>query len=374
MKRKTADIFLICSASALLICLGIGVLIPSNDSFSEEENRVLATLYVPKLGEIADGSFFTHLGNYYRDNFPARKAFTLSATLFELCLLRQERNGIIIGKDGYLLPKGEYEGLDLAEKNLNYLSQLDNICKVSEKPSVSAIAPRPIDIMSDKLPPLYSGDQNKLWDALNGSSADLTYLTSVIKEAYFHGEDVWYKTDHHWTTRGAYAAYEALGDKLAYTPYALNEFEPITVTESFLGSSYSAAGCFAVTSDRIELFRYEGDTELSVISDDSEKPLSLYSEEKLKTKDKYGVFLGGNYACVSVNKKSPSEERARLLIFKDSYANALVPFLARHYDLELIDLRYFQGDEKELTEKIKNADKVLFLHGADTMATTRLYP
>ena len=92
---------------------------------------------------------------------------------------------------------------------------------------------------------------------------------------------------------------------------------------------------------------------------------SLYAKEKLATKDKYSVFLGGNFSHISIKADTA---RPCLTLIKDSFANALIPYLAEHFDLEIYDLRYFKGSiSKELERKEEN--NILILYGIDTAIT-----
>ena len=366
MKGKRLDVILTLSAGVTAFFIGVGTLLPSDD-FSEEENRMLSTLSAPTLSEIADGSFFASVSEYYRDRVPFRKFFTAAKTYTELAMGKGENNGVLFCKDGYLLDRGEYESLDAAKKNIGYFSTLANGFEAAGKETAVTYVPRGIDVMRDKLPLFYRGSEKEVWELLTLSEHRVTELTPTLTEAAQRGEYVWYRTDHHWTSRGAYIAYRALSEEMGYTPYGEECFDRVTVSDGFLGSSYSKAGCVALFADSVELYRYAGDEEYTLRIDGGEGVYGLYFNEKLDTKDKYAVFLGGNYATVTVEKTG--EKRERLLILKDSYANSLVPFLALHYDLELIDLRYFEGGREKLLEKAVAADRVLIIHGIDTVAT-----
>ncbi len=373
MKKYFFDILLIALTSVLLFSFGVGVFIPRESSFSEDENRMLATLKLPTLKDITDGSFSDNLSEVFRDRLPFRRVFLRAKTYSELLSGKGESNGVIFAEDGYLLQKGEYEDYRIAEKNLEYFSELENICKERGKPFICALAPRGIDVMAGKLPKNYDGYSGEIWEIARGSSAEYFDLTPALRQAAESGEQVWYRTDHHWTSLGAYTAYTALSRQLGYTPYSEAHFVRETVSEDFLGSVYSSGGCVAFFSDSIELYRYEGDEAYTVeIAENSVTRKGFYFYDRLSAKDKYLIFLGGNYAELTV-KRTGGEKREKLLLVKDSYANSLVPFLSLHYDVELIDLRYYQGGREGLAEKISTADKILLLHGIDTMATTALY-
>ena len=366
MKKKHLDITLLAVSALLLTVIGAGVwLLPSSD-FSEEENRALATLSQPTSKSIIDGSFTNSLSAYLTDRLPARLEFIRLRAYSELSLFKGECNGVIFCRDGYLLDRGEYADLDKAENSVSEICALCSELSAADIPVSVAYVPRGIDVMKNKLPPLYSGNENKIFELLS-QPADSIDLRNYLKYAADTGENVWFKTDHHWTSHGAYAAYVQLSAELGYAPYSKDFFKIETVSENFLGSIYSRAGCIAPSADSIELYRYEGDEEFLLKTDEGVTHNGFYFFEYLEKKDEYAIFLGGNYAYATIEKKT-DEPRSRLLIIKDSYANSLVPFLALHFDIEMIDPRFYSGYE-EILQKIKNVDRVLIIQGIDTLAT-----
>ena len=180
-------------------------------------------------------------------------------------------------------------------------------------------------------------------------------------------ESEWFRTDHHWNARGAYRAYAALGAVLGYQPYPQEAFTPQTVSESFFGTSDAAAGIPGISPDSITLLRYAGDEDFTVKIDEKPAPFGgFYDFERLATRDGYGVFLGGNYATVTVDL-GENDTRPRLLLIKDSFANALIPFLARHFRILAIDPRYGTPDTAAL---LRECDGALMLCGVQTLCET----
>ena len=141
-----------------------------------------------------------------------------------------------------------------------------------------------------------------------------------------------------------------------------------SISSDFYGSVASKLGGDAPYADEVVLWRYHGDSELFVVNYDSKEVYSgLYRSEFAEKKDKYSVFLGGNYGHLGIYSESPNK-REKLVVIKDSFANALIPFLAIHYDLEVYDLRYFKG---KLSDEISDlsADNILLIYGIDTVVT-----
>jgi hypothetical protein len=175
---------------------------------------------------------------------------------------------------------------------------------------------------------------------------------------------VYYKTDHHLDVDGAYILYRHIVRALGETPYERSEFEIQNASDSFLGSTYSKSGLIAPRADTLTLLRFEGDDSYEVECDSPDCATDrIYCFEFLEKKDKYSVFTGGNHPLLTIRKSG--KQRKTLLLVKDSFANAVVPLLARHFDLVICDPRY-------ASEPPPECDMSAYIFGIDTLATTRL--
>lgn len=97
---------------------------------------------------------------------------------------------------------------------------------------------------------------------------------------------------------------------------------------------------------------------------EKKKTATLYDTSKLKGKDKYALFLGGNYPILDI--KTTADSTDRLLIIKDSYANSLIPFLIPYYrEIVVVDPRYYYDDIEKVMKK-DNITSVLFLYNGNT--------
>ena len=365
-KFSVCDLLLISTVGILLFAIGISIFVLPKPQFSEAENKYLASFPSFSFEKLKDGSFSRELSRFCSDRIPARRSLIALRASGELILGKRENNGIIFGKDGYLIPKGEYTDLSKAEKNITFIESIRAEAEAREKQFVCALAPRSIDVMAASLPSLYGNGYKKIWNAV---LADRPWVIDMRMS--FSGIDgVWYKTDHHWTTKGAYLAYTELSNKLGAPAFSEEYFRIDKVSADFFGTSHSRVGGIWGQADGIDLYRYEGDEDFTLTIPQSKiTKKGFYSFDALESKDKYSVFLGGNYGLITVIKDG-GEERKNLLLIKDSYANSVIPFLAIHYDLTVIDPRYYTGD---ITKHLQNADRVLILFGIDTIATTSLF-
>ena len=366
--KKTSDIS-ICILSLLLsFSFFILLVFGRHSDFSERENRALEKMPKLKISTLADGSFFSNLSNFSADQFPFRSFFCSLSSMSELSLLRHECNGIIAAKDGYLISRHDVN-IDVLSSNLDALSAFFE--RNSSTPSFLLVAPRAIDVKTDKLPSLFYKDHNKNpYTVLNEniSSKNLIDPKDELKNISKKGEYVRYATDHHWTTRGAYEAYLCLCQKLGISAFSQEYFDIKPITEEFLGTSFSKSGLpeFFPSIDTIELYRYANDEKISATSPTEPKSVcGFYDMSALDKKDKYQIFLGGNTDILQI--RDTSKEKPKMLLIKDSFANCLVPFLALHYNIDIVDLRYYRSSLKKLTEST-SFDTILVVYGIDTLS------
>ncbi len=347
--------------SGLILALSVSSFLIPDAYFSEKENRVLSQL--PKLNEeeLFSGEYTSTLGDYVADQFPLRDAFVGLKAYSELMQLKRENNGIIYTSEALIpRPTNDISRLTDNFKCINDFAKQNNL-SVTVAP-----IPRVADVFSEFLPNSYPKQLDisvwgNLYSQAQSKSFELLDLYDLLCDS-----NAYYRTDHHYTTDGAYLVYKALGDCLGYKPKELNCFNIQCVTEAFSGTSVRRSGFYFYDNDRISLYRYNGDTDYRVIADGKE--IDLYDFSKLDSTDKYAVFLGGNHSRVDITKDE--KNRKKLLIIRDSFADSLVPFLALHFDITLIDLRYYTDSVAELSAN-ENINQVLILENIDELCTAK---
>lgn len=365
-RSRLADTILLILLSLLIAFFGIGIFVLPHQSFSEDENRSLATFPQFSFKALADGSYTSGIGKFYSDQFPARKLFVQLKAGLELAQLKLQNNSVIPAADGTLIKRLEYSDMSYVRENMSAVAEFTETMETRGVSVTVAVAPRSIDVLTARLNPLYGADRSDTaWQVLSEYMEDATYLRDTLAQSAVQDRYVWYRTDHHWTSEGAYEAYVALGDKLGYTPYPLSHFTPTPVADDFYGTTYSSSGLYSTPPDTITYYRFEGDEKYTVENMLTGHVLNgFYDTDLLGTKDKYSSFIGGNNAHVVVHN---GEEKPTLVLIKDSFAHSVVPFLALHYRLEIIDLRSFTGSVAALVEETEASD-VLILYGADSLA------
>ena len=351
--------------SLIIVCFCVGMIVTPEKEFSAAENRTLTSK--PKLTakSLTSGKYTADLGKYLADQFPLRDGFVSAKAYFELLQGKGENNDVIYAKEGVLIPKAEADS-SLMEENLRSIKVFSE--SIDTDVLVAAL-PRTIDVFEEFLPKGYPKEQNKkVWEEYNTLTKSLDLKTLDLYETLCES-NAYYSTDHHYTSHGAYLTYRQLQKELNYTPKEKDFFKIEKVADDFCGTSMRTSGFYLAKKDSIELYRYEKDCDYTVVADD--KQISLYDMGKLDTTDKYGVFLGGNHSRVDI--KTKGENKPKLLIVRDSFADSLVPFLAIHYDITLVDLRYFRSSVAELVNS-EGYDKVLVLLNISEMATSKNLP
>lgn len=324
----------------LLFCLVFGggflahVLTPDRDK-SEVENRSLQQAPVLSLQAVLDGSFMEDTEDYIADQFPLRDQWTTVRARAEQWVGKREFHGVFLCGDRLIARVDP--ATELAEKNLGYVQALAD---KTEIPVYLGLIPSAAEIWKDCLPAgAESFDQGAFLDQTASLGLPLVDYRAALADRA--DQAIYYRTDHHWTTLGAYYGYTAVAKAFGFTPKPLESFAPEQVTAAFNGTLYSTSGIHWLTPDTMEV--YVPEDGLSVTSYRTGKPQAgtLYDRSYLEKKDKYSLFLGGNQPlCVLSNPQGTG----KLLVVRDSYADALAPFLAQDFaEVHLVDLRYYKG-------------------------------
>ncbi len=354
--------------SLVTLYFGAGLFLFPQKEYSENENRLLTTLPKATVSSVFDKSFFRSLDKFSTDQFPNRSLFLKMNALYDISLGRLESGAVMLG-DENLIKRLEYNNTSEAKKCLDGINSLIESAKKNGTPAYFMCPPVAAQVLSCYCPSLYDGERiKKAAEFIESECNEVIFITEQLHKKAKSGEYVYYKTDHHWTTLGAYYAYSELGGILGYTPYSKNEFKIETLSKDFVGSSYTSSLIPINFKDEIIAFRFPLDEKITVTDRMTGELLQLYEREKLNTVSKYDVFLGGNRAHIEISSGS---EKPNLIVVKDSFANSIVPFLARHYNITLIDPRYVRGDVYELVLEVlqKKDATLLFLINIDTIFT-----
>jgi len=358
--KKKIDILQIIVACVLIVSLALTLVVLPDKAFSDKENRSLEQMPKFTLENIRTGKFTTDIADYFADQFPLRDAFVAVKAYSELLLGKSENNGVIKSGDT-LIAKPFPEDIILKE-NLNIIAEFK---EATDTEVIVAALPRSVDVFSELLPKLYPKEQDKtLWNDFFSHSKSFGLIAPDLYTSLTDSNE-YYRTDHHFTTHGAYTAYSILGETLGFSAVEKNYFNIETVTQSFCGTAMRSSGYYLTKKDSIQLYRYPNDNAYSVIADG--KASTLYDFSKLQTTDSYAVFLGGNHARVDITNGT---DREKLLVIRDSFADSIAPLLALHFNITLLDLRYFHNNVREIVTK-ENFEKVLIFESITELSTNK---
>lgn len=349
-----------------VIVLVSSIILPDT-GFSEKENRILASRPALKLDQIISGVYEKQFETYENDQFPLRDMWiTLKATTDRL-MGKVEENGVYLGKNGYLMEAFNAPSQTQYDATVNAMTAFAQ--KHSNLKQYALIAPNSVNILKSKLPAFAPADDQNPWiDNLKDSltSAGVTFIDIRDTFTDHKAEDLYYHTDHHWTTLGAYYAYLQAAAVMGIDTSS-DSYDKAPVSQTFKGTLSAKSGFRSGETDELDVFLPNGDNTLSSVVnyvDEQKKSASFYDTSKLNTRDKYALFFGGNHAQIKIS--TPTESNNTLLVLKDSYANSFVPFLAQHYrKIIMIDPRYYYGDLEQLLQ-VENVQEVLYLYNANT--------
>lgn len=349
-----------------IVVLIAGILIPDR-GFSEKENRVLASRPALKADQVASGNFEKQFETYKNDQFPLRDMWITLKAGTDRLMGKVEENGVYLGTSGYLMEEFKAPLQQQYEATVSAMTNFAS--RHSDLKQYALIAPNSVNILKSKLPAFAPvQDQNPWLDSLKTSLTDAGVTFIDVRDTFrdHKSEELYYHTDHHWTTQGAYYAYQQAAAAMEIDTSS-DSYEKAPVTRSFQGTLSAKSGFRSGEKDEIDVFLPTGENTLSSVInyvDEQKKSASFYDTEQLKTRDKYALFFGGNHAQVKIS--TPTETNHTLLVLKDSYANSLVSFLAPHYrKIIMVDPRYYYGDLEELIQ-VENVQEVLYLYNANT--------
>ncbi len=377
--------------AAIIFLFAIAFVVTPDMDFSEEENRSLTTFPKFSVEALLDGSFSSKINEYFADQFPARNSLVGIKSVAETAFGKGENNGVLLGKDGQLavrlfnIYKSRLERVaDMdyyaAENVVTSLEGLNNYAKTAEIPLATILPPRTIDIAASAFsyPDEISDSLHTLIAETIAPEAGYIDLLPLMREKYEGGEYVYLRTDHHWTTYGAYLAYCELmkawdkeGEILPMDSFQVENAE-------FYGTTWSKAGYKFVGPDTMEFWTIGNEDQFTTnciatkqVKGEDGKPTTVkeaYStfsgwmnRDWLTKKDKYAAFLDGTHNEQTVFMDGGNTGRERLLLVKDSFVHTMVPFLAQHYDLVIINLAGRVANISDYVEEY-DIDRVLVVY------------
>lgn len=340
-----------------LLALGLFALFFPRNDFSRQERRYLAS--APQNFSLTQWTLKDDLETYLSDRLPLRSAMIAVNSTYDLALARRIQLDVWPVK-GMLIEKPIKADAGQVNRRMDHLSSL---CEEWGLPGQLLLVPSAGAVLSPHMP----GHLARLYQAERAVHESLSQypialpvpalLSSVPQETYF-------ATDHHWTLDGAYLAYEAFCQANGLAPLPLSQFNTSQYPQ-FLGSTLSRSGLPLWKKDTLRWAQPEGIT-FQVEGAEGSPYNTLIFEENLQSWDPYTVFMNGNHGMAVI--ENPSAPEGHLVVFKDSFANTLLPLLSAHYSrITLVDLRYYGSTASEALARMENADQLLFCYSLDSL-------
>lgn len=349
----------------LFLFLIINVIVPDREK-SVQENRMLATKPKFRLSSLISGDYDEKFEAYMDDQFVGRDMWRKLKVAVDRIGGSRLENGVYIGTNGQLL-----EQIEVADEN-HLAANIKAIKSFSESQSKIPVRMMLVsdaaNVLNHSLPALAKPeDQTQMFSMVRKDLGDSVEWIDVSTELNKHKtEKIYYKTDHHWTTLGAFYAFQAAAPSLGIEGDLSGKYVSYAVSDSFNGMLASKSGVNLGEKEQIDIYvPTEEDTDLIVdYVDEGKRSTSLYDSSKLKEKDQYTVFLGGNSSLLDIRTVSTSTKR--LLLVKDSFANSFIPFLTPYYrEIVVVDPRYYSGTINDLMDSYRISE-VLFLYSGNT--------
>lgn len=375
-KRRIASLITPVVFLALIFSFAVVNTLKPDKAYSESENRKLEQRPKFTLEALFDGSYIAKVEKYVTDQFVARDTFVGAKTQTDFILGKRDTNNIYFGEDNYLFELYSQQSVNKEQlnKNLNFIKEFitaQNQSLGSDKMSVMLV-PSASVILKDKLPPLApTFSQSEVYEKL-GSELAGNYIDVISALEKHKDEEVYYKTDHHWTTLGAYYAYRAFCEQKGIAGYTLEDFTKKAVSDNFFGTLYNKARLITTSPDSINIYEPRFESSYQVDYNMGQKQANtLYDESYLEKRDQYSYFLSSNNAVVTI--KSQNENGKTLLLLKDSFSHSLAPFLANDYEnVILVDLRYYNGSIKSFIGENNVTDVLAIYHFSTLESDTNM--
>lgn len=332
-------------------------------TYSEQEKKYMAEPPQISWDNIMEGKFREELDDYLSDHVPGRTFLIGTSAGYELLTGRNGSKGIYLGSDGELFPKPSAE-TDL-DKKPGFINEFADAVNV---PVYMTLIPSKGFVEQDKLPALHEEyrDDQIISSVKAGLSEKVRFIDSLPQLQKSTDSRIYYRTDHHWTSKGAYECYRVLGEKMGFEPVEESSFEKETV-EGFYGTSYSRSALWMLPPETIELWKNKSQPEdaVTVTIDDGEESgvvthQGYFFRDQLVHDDKYAVFLDGNHGLVRIVNEAATG--GKLVLVKDSYAHTIAPFLSQNYrEIVMVDLRnYKKGVDMLVTQEKPDAVLILY--------------
>lgn len=386
--------------SLIYIITILNMLTPKDKSISEVENRALSKLPVFTVQNLLSGQYFRDFESFFADHFFNReKLVQVSKDLNSLKGIKREEDVFLVEFEGQNVGGNEDENRDEVseenivesstkgnllilndtvmeiykfneEKSKNYANMINSVSdKFGEDVKIySLLAPIQIEFLNNSKYKNISDSQIDAIKLVNGNlNKDIIPVDAYTPIKNHIDEYVYYRTDHHWTALGAYYGYTGFTEAAGFEAVPLDSFKT-EEAPGFLGhlSTINPSEKVNNNPDNVIYYNPPVKTDMTVFYYDKETGEKksyngkVITKSYAKTDQKYGIFIGGDFPLGVIKTNAKSDRK--IMVIKDSYGNAFIPFLTSHYsEIYVVDPRHYKESIVDLVKE-NEIGEVLFLN------------
>lgn len=365
MKKQFWNLLTVILFGALLVLVPVYWLCFPKKTFSEAERRYLAE--APKLSNetLSDWSFDDKVEGFLADHMPLRNTLVGINAYATLLSGRQVSAEVYRDRDGFLVEAPvDFDAAEL-EKRLNRIARLGEATGLTPR---LLIVPSTGFVRNDRLPKTLAAlyrDEKALTQIAEAPGAEAVPIAGIFRNG---GQTWFYRTDHHWTAEGAFAAYEAYMRAAGHVSLPRDAFYHHTI-KGYVGSTRSRSALWLTAPDTITVDEPIDCRVRVSFSDDGKTYDSLFFYEHLNEYDWYPLFLDGNHPVTVIENETAPADAPTILMVKDSFGNTLAPLLVPSYKtIVMVDPRYYKQSTADLCTRY-GADELLFCYSIERIAT-----
>lgn len=413
-KLTVAKLKTIIFAITLVILTAISLVLPLRPTKSNIEKRTLTKFPEFSLQAIQNGQYFEQIGTWYADTFPMRedlisynaqiKSLYGIKTTQMIGSVRQKANAQTTTPAKTKVKASH----DKVTKRRGVDEQLDNIYISGDSAyslygfnqSACETYAQTVSDLSKRL-----GSQVQIYDVVVPTSSEIYLDKRTIKELGGHNEKqainyiykhlsknieavdayraiddhskeyLYFRTDHHWTARGAYYAYQALMEKMGKKPSKLSDYKRRSF-KGFLGTSYAYSNQAPVLKkhpDIVHTYQPKATNKMKYLDREGnfQDGKIIADARPYDEASKYMAFIAGDEPFEEIHNPK-LHDNSSCVVIKESFGNAFVPFLVNNFEnVYVVDYRYYEGTIPNLVQA-KGIRDVIFLNNISAASTDSL--
>lgn len=349
----------------LFVVVSCSYIFTKDQLVSAQEQRNLQQIPTFSISSWFHKDYQNDVRSYLQDQLPARDRLFKTKVKFEHKLGKTHFADVWIGKNDMLFQDPVLIG---EQSYKDHIDLLERIKKKYDMPMRVMLVPNKAVIYRDNVSPLMSYTDQMRWlydfnNMLNRIDIQTVSLFDTLSK--HQDEPMYFNTDHHWTSEAAYYAFEDYY-KQFLSDQKKAKYDTYTIANDFYGSLAKRSGYQSGKPDTITIKPLHDPDFSYVVTyvEEQVKKSTVYDLNKAKSNNPYEVFFGGNHARIDID--TTSDQKTSLLILKDSYANAFIPYLLPYYSkITVIDPRYYNDDIDQLM-KDRKVDEMLCLYNFNT--------